>query len=56
MATGAADSDSSESDPLTRQTLGDHIFHHYVEAKTAAWESYNAAVHPWEIERYLSRY
>ncbi len=43
-------------DPLMREALGDHIYQHFVEAKTKAWEDYNTNVHPWEIERYLARY
>ena len=45
-----------KKDPLIRETLGDHIYNHFVEAKLAAWQEYCAAVHPWEIERYLARY
>jgi glutamine synthetase len=41
---------------FTRQILGDHIFKHYVEAKRAEWREYIAAVHPWEVDRYLSTY
>jgi glutamine synthetase len=43
-------------DPLMRESLGDHIYQHFVEAKTKAWEDYNTSVHPWEVERYLARY
>ena len=39
-----------------REALGDHIYQHFVEAKTKAWEDYNTNVHPWEVERYLARY
>ena len=42
-------------DPLIREALGDHIYQHFVEAKTKAWEDYNTTVHPWEVERYLAR-
>jgi len=43
-------------DPLIREALGDHIYQHFMAAKTKAWEDYNTDVHPWEIERYLARY
>ena len=43
-------------DAVVREALGDHIFNHFVEAKLAAWQEYEAAVHPWETERYLARY
>ena len=45
-----------KKDPLMREALGDHIFQHFVEAKLAAWDEYNATVHPWEVARYLGRY
>ena len=45
-----------KKDPLMREALGDHIYQHFVEAKTKAWEDYNAEVHPWEVDRYLARY
>ena len=45
-----------KKDPFVRQTLGDHIFAHYVEAKEQSWREYSAHVHPWELERYLTRY
>jgi len=43
-------------DPLIREALGDHVWSHFIEAKAASWRDYHAAVHPWEIERYLARY
>jgi len=42
--------------PLVRETLGDHMFRHFVEAKEQEWQDYIARVHDWEIERYLSAY
>ena len=45
-----------KKDKLIRETLGDHIFGHFVQAKLAAWNEYSSTVHPWEVERYLSRY
>jgi glutamine synthetase len=47
---------SMRKDPLIREVLGDHIYNHFVEAKLAAWDDHSAAVHPWEVERYLARY
>jgi glutamine synthetase len=43
-------------DPLVREALGEHIFEHFVAAKETAWHEYIAAVHDWEVERYLARY
>ncbi len=45
-----------KKDRLMRAALGDHVYHHFVEAKLAAWREFMAEVHPWEIERYLARY
>ena len=43
-------------DALMRETLGEHVYEHFVQAKEAAWEEYSTTVHPWELERYLARY
>ena len=43
-------------DALVRNALGEHLYDHFVTAKQAAWQEYNSAVHPWELERYLARY
>jgi glutamine synthetase len=41
---------------LMRETLGEHVFRHFVEAKEQEWRDYIAQVHEWEIESYLARY
>ncbi len=38
------------------ETLGEHIFEHFMEAKRAEWQDYIAHVSPWEVQRYLSVY
>jgi glutamine synthetase len=48
--------DELERSDLMRETLGDHIFDHFVAAKRAEWDSYIRHVSPWEIDRYLSSY
>jgi glutamine synthetase len=45
-----------KKDPLIRQALGEHVYSHFLAAKDAAWADYNAAVHAWELDRYLTRY
>jgi len=45
-----------KKDTLVREALGDHIFNHFVAAKLAACQEFDATVHPWEVERYLARY
>jgi glutamine synthetase len=39
-----------------RGALGDHIYHAFRDAKTAEYERYRRAVHPWEREAYLRVY
>ena len=41
---------------LVRETLGEHVFNKYIEAKTKEWESYRMMVTKWEIDQYLKRY
>ncbi len=42
-----------EKDLLCRETLGDHIYSRFLEAKAIEWEVYQAQVHQWELEQYL---
>jgi glutamine synthetase len=42
--------------PLSRETLGDHIFEKYIEAKELEWDAYRIAVTDWEVENYLKIY
>ncbi|PYI57332.1 type I glutamate--ammonia ligase [Paenibacillus flagellatus] len=44
------------ADPLVRETLGDAVCETYASAKRREADEYAAAVHGWEIERYLARY
>ncbi len=48
--------DQLEKDDLVRETLGEHIFEHFVAAKREEWIDYIKQVSPWEIERYLGMY
>jgi glutamine synthetase len=48
--------DELEKSALMRETLGDHIFQHFLAAKRAEWDSYIRHVSHWEIERYLNTY
>jgi glutamine synthetase len=48
--------DELEKDDLVRETLGDHIFEHFLEAKREEWHDYIKQVSPWEVGRYLSLY
>ncbi len=45
-----------EKSQLVRETLGDHIFYHFVKTKKIEWNIYNQQVHPWELSRYLGAF
>ncbi len=42
-----------EKSKLVRDTLGDHVFEHFIRNKRREWEAYKAYVSPFEIERSL---
>jgi glutamine synthetase len=48
--------DELQRSELMRDTLGDHIFDHFLAAKRAEWDGYIRHVSPWEIDRYLGAY
>ncbi len=48
--------DFMEKEPLVKETLGDHIYSHFLAAKRQEWKEYIAQVHDWELHRYLSIY
>ena len=48
--------DELEKSALMRDTLGDHLFDHFITAKRTEWNSYIRQVSAWEIERYLNTY
>lgn len=43
-----------EKDSLIRDTLGEHIYNLFVEAKRIEWDQYRSRVHQWERDRYLT--
>ncbi|MBI1874574.1 MAG: hypothetical protein HYS05_11930 [Acidobacteria bacterium] len=45
--------DELEKDDLVKETRGEHILDHFLEAKREEWQDYIKAVSPWEIQRYL---
>jgi glutamine synthetase len=45
-----------KADDLVRETLGEHLFDRFVEAKSIEWQEYCAHVSGWEIDRYLRIY
>jgi glutamine synthetase len=48
--------DALEKDDLIRETLGEHIFQHFIEAKREEWSDYIRQVTGWERHRYLKVY
>jgi len=45
-----------KANPLSKETLGAHIYEKYIEAKTAEWDSYRCSVTQWELDKYFSVY
>jgi glutamine synthetase len=41
---------------LMKQTLGNHAFNLYTQAKINEWDDYRTKVHQWEIDEYLIKY
>jgi glutamine synthetase len=48
--------DELEKNALIKETLGDHLFEHFVAAKREEWLDYIKHVSPWETDRYLGMY
>ena len=42
--------------PISKETLGKHIFEKYIINKEKEWDNYRIAVTDWEIENYLNLY
>lgn len=45
-----------KANPIAKDTLGEHIFDKYIEAKEAEWDRYRIAVTDWELDEYLDIY
>ncbi|AKL97745.1 type I glutamate--ammonia ligase [Endomicrobium proavitum] len=45
-----------QNSALMKNTLGEHIFENYLEAKREEWFEYITKVHQWELDEYLSVY
>jgi glutamine synthetase len=44
----------TEKSELVKRTLGDHVFHQFIENKKIEWERYRAQVTDYELEQYFS--
>jgi len=45
-----------EKSKLLRETLGEHIFRHFIDAKKMEWGDYISQVHQWELDSYFAYY
>ncbi|MEJ2288900.1 MAG: glutamine synthetase family protein [Deinococcales bacterium] len=45
-----------QKDRVMSEALGEHAFHHFVDAKTHEFDQYRIAVHDWELDQYLYEY
>ncbi|MBM4338507.1 MAG: glutamine synthetase [Deltaproteobacteria bacterium] len=43
----------TEQSELVRETLGDHIFHKFIENKKIEWDQYRTHISQFELEKYL---
>jgi glutamine synthetase len=45
-----------KEDEVIVDSLGEHLFEHFIEAKEIEWNMFRTTVHPWEREQYLTMY
>lgn len=45
-----------EKDEVIKEALGSHIAENFIKAKKIEYTEYNMHVHPWEVQKYLSKY
>jgi glutamine synthetase len=43
----------TEQSELVKETLGDHIFHKFIENKKIEWDQYRTHISQFELEKYL---
>lgn len=43
-----------KTDELIIDSLGSHVFEHFITAKEIEWDTYRTQVHSWELDQYLS--
>ncbi|MBU0278795.1 type I glutamate--ammonia ligase [Gemella sp. zg-1178] len=41
---------------IIKESLGDHIFQNFIEAKSIEWDVFRTRVTDWEVEQYLKQY
>lgn len=45
-----------QRDRVVLDALGKHVAEHFIEGKLHDWQEFISIVHPWEVDRYLSKY
>ncbi|MCX7972364.1 MAG: type I glutamate--ammonia ligase [bacterium] len=45
-----------QKDPLVKETLGEHIYYNFLDAKLKEWKEYSTEITQWEIQKYLNIY
>ena len=45
-----------ECSKVAKESLGEHVFKEFTEAKHKEWDSFRTYVSKWELDRYLDRY
>ena len=45
-----------ENNPLMLETLGNHVFNRFLDAKYREWEQYKMQITDWELKQYLNKF
>ena len=48
--------DAFEASDFIKESLGEHVYTKFIEAKRKEWEGYRTSISQWEIDNYLAKY
>lgn len=48
--------DEFENSEFIKESLGEHVYTKFIEAKRKEWEGYRTSISQWEIDTYLAKY
>ena len=48
--------DAFEESDFIKESLGEHVYTKFIEAKRKEWEGYRTSISQWEIDTYLAKY
>lgn len=48
--------DAFEASDFIKESLGEHVYTKFIEAKRKEWEGYRTSISQWEIDTYLAKY